>query len=118
MPVCIAGMHRSGTSMVARLLRAGGLWLGEADQLMPPRPDNQDGFWEHVGFVAINDDVLESLGGWWDYPPPDAHGGWEVAESARVRPDLDKLAATFDGREPWGWKDPRTSLTLPLWQRI
>lgn len=34
MPVCILGMHRSGTSMVARLLHHCGLALGEPDALL------------------------------------------------------------------------------------
>ena len=63
MPVAIAGMHRSGTSMVARLLQQCGLDLGPTDQLLPPRPDNPEGFWEHAAFVALNDDILTAAGG-------------------------------------------------------
>jgi hypothetical protein len=28
------------------------------------------------------------------------------------------LVRRFDGREPWGWKDPRNCLTLPLWRKL
>ena len=31
--------------------------------------DNPDGFWEHLGFVALNDELLNALGGAWDLPP-------------------------------------------------
>jgi hypothetical protein len=37
---------------------------------MPARSDNPDGFWENLQFVAINDEVLNQLGGAWDLPPP------------------------------------------------
>jgi len=42
--ICIAGAHRSGTSMLTRLLHACGLYLGEKSALMPAQADNPDGF--------------------------------------------------------------------------
>jgi hypothetical protein len=36
LPVAIVGMHRSGTSMVAKLLQQAGLNLGAEADLMPP----------------------------------------------------------------------------------
>jgi hypothetical protein len=56
--ICIAGAHRSGTSMLTRLLHRCGLFLSPKNALMPPRADNPDGFWEHLGFVALNDELL------------------------------------------------------------
>jgi O-antigen biosynthesis protein len=67
--LCIAGAHRSGTSMVTRLLHCCGLELGPESELMPQQADNPDGFWEHLGFVALNDELLNELGGAWDLPP-------------------------------------------------
>ena len=55
--------------MVTRLLHGCGLELGPKDALMPPQADNPDGFWEHLGFVALNDELLDALGGAWDLPP-------------------------------------------------
>ncbi|HZS16634.1 MAG TPA: hypothetical protein VFA51_01750, partial [Candidatus Udaeobacter sp.] len=67
--ICIAGAHRSGTSMLTRLLHSCGLYLGSKDELMAAQADNPDGFWEHLGFVALNDELLSQLGGAWDLPP-------------------------------------------------
>src|SRR6059058_1216426 len=67
--MCIAGAHRSGTSMVTRLLHCCGLELGPESELMPAQADNPEGFWEHLGFVALNDELLSELGGAWDVPP-------------------------------------------------
>jgi len=67
--ICIAGAHRSGTSMVTRFLHRCGLELGSESDLMPPQTDNPEGFWEHLGFVALNDELLAALGGAWDLPP-------------------------------------------------
>ena len=48
-------MHRSGTSMVARLLHDAGLYLGEPADLAEPGIHNPDGYWENLRFVEIND---------------------------------------------------------------
>src|SRR5438477_7506691 len=69
MPVCIAGMHRSGTSMVTRMLALCGLDLGPDAELLPPAADNPDGFFENMRFAALNQLALAALGGRWDAPP-------------------------------------------------
>jgi hypothetical protein len=114
-PVCIAGMHRSGTSLVARLLRHCGLDLGPEDQLMRPQPDNPEGFFENLPLVALNDAVLAELGGGWDLPPDVEPSAW-LELAARWRERALAVLGPLQRGEPWGWKDPRNSLTLPFWQ--
>jgi hypothetical protein len=113
MPVAIAGMHRAGTSMVARVLRVCGVDLGGDEHFAPPAPDNTEGYWEDLRFVGWNDRILDAFGGAWD-ALPDFPPAW--ASDPRldgIRAEVDALAATRS--EPWGWKDPRTSLTAPFW---
>jgi GT2 family glycosyltransferase len=115
--ICIAGAHRSGTSMVTRLLHRCGLNLGATSDLMPPQADNPEGFWEHLGFVALNDELLSELGGAWDLPPKPN----EDFTSTRLDPLRFKarlLIEKFDPACVWGWKDPRNSLTVPFWQQL
>ena len=73
-PVCIIGMHRSGTSMVARLLQQCDLYLGPEYQLLGPDSANPEGHFEHTGFLKIDDALLRYFGGSWDFripvPPP------------------------------------------------
>src|SRR6266511_2167538 len=117
MAVCIAGAHRSGTSMVTRLLHGCGLYLGPKDALMPPQADNPDGFWEHLGFVALNDELLEALGGAWDLPPKaNENLSDERLDPLRMKARL--LIEGFHSAQIWGWKDPRNSLTLPFWEEL
>ena len=119
MPVCITGMHRSGTSLIANLLGRCHLYLGEEDELLPPSPDNSDGYWENRRFVSLNEEILFTMGHAWDSPSSTAREGWPYEErfnSLRVRAEI--LVGEFANREPWGWKDPRTSLTLPFWQSL
>jgi GT2 family glycosyltransferase/glycosyltransferase involved in cell wall biosynthesis len=115
--ICIAGAHRSGTSMLTRLLHACGLYLGPKEDLMPPQADNPDGFWEHLGFVALNDELLSQLGGAWDLPPkPDEDFKHPRLEPLRMKARM--LIERFDSHTLWGWKDPRNSLTLPFWLQL
>jgi GT2 family glycosyltransferase len=115
--ICIAGAHRSGTSMVTRLLYGCGLYLGPKEALMPPQADNPDGFWEHLGFVALNDELLEALGGAWDLPPKTNENlSDERLEPVRMKARL--LIEGFESEQIWGWKDPRNSLTLPFWEDL
>ena len=67
--VCIAGMHRSGTSMVTSLLKDCGLYLGAEEDLIEKAPDNAEGFWENKKFVGLNEDIVAHFGGTWDKPP-------------------------------------------------
>src|SRR4030095_4094067 len=115
-PLCIAGMHRSGTSMVARLLQAGGLFLGREEELGFDSNNGETHF-EHLRFVALNDELLRRLGGSWNNPP-EFRAGWEITpEVEALTKQGKKLIKRLNGRY-WGWKDPRNSLTLPFWRRI
>jgi hypothetical protein len=110
-------MHRSGTSVLTNVLHQCGMSLGDPAQLMPPKPDNPDGFFEHLGFVELNTDLLQAFGGDWDVPP-ELPRGWEAApaiEHLRARGD-ELLAGAFGKARHALWKDPRNSLTLPFWR--
>ena len=118
MPVAIAGMHRSGTSMVARLLNLCGVYLGTDSEVSSPTSGDNAGYAEHRGFVDLNDEILEQLGGAWD-KPPHVDDGWEHAPSLiPLRARAADLVQRFSGHDPWGWKDPRTSLTVPFWRDL
>jgi hypothetical protein len=116
MPIGIAGMHRAGTSMVARVLEGCGLDLGGPAHFAPPAPDNRDGYWEDLRFLALNERILDRLGGAWDHPPAPPLGWESSADLTAERRDAEALVR---GRaEQWGWKDPRTSLTVPFWKSL
>jgi len=118
MTVCIAGMHRSGTSMIARLLNLCGVYLGPDAEMSASAFDNEAGFWENRKFVRLNEDALAQLGGGWDLPPPMAEG-WELGdEMIELRNEAAKLIERFDTNQIWGWKDPRNSIMLPFWKRL
>ena len=103
--------------MVTRLLHRCGLELGPESDLMPPQADNPEGFWEHLGFVALNEELLNELGGAWDLPP-NADENFTHARLDPLRMKARLLIERFDSARVWGWKDPRNSLTLPFWQDL
>ena len=119
MPVAVAGMHRSGTSLVIRILAECGLDLGDpADLDIRPTAHNLGGHWENSRFVAINRRLLAAQGGSWDRPPALAGDWLDQPALAPIRREAKELVASFDSSPAWGWKDPRTSLVLPFWLEL
>jgi hypothetical protein len=118
--VCVLGMHRSGTSLVTRLVHGLGFDLGPSEALIVDPPEhNRGGYWEHRGFNAIDEQLLARLGGSW-HQPPALLDGWEAQPALddlalRAR---DLVAEMSASSSRWAWKDPRASLTLPFWQRL
>ncbi len=115
--ICALGMHRAGTSMLARAVNLLGADLGPAGGLMPAAPDNPEGYWERAEICALHERVLGALRRTWDaaVPLPD---GWEEAPAlSPLRAELAVLVQrTFGGAPLFAWKDPRTCLLLPLWR--
>src|SRR5258708_29220538 len=116
--VSIAGMHRSGTSMVARALNLCGMYLGPEEDVLRTAPDNPEGWWEKYGFVVLNGSIVAKFGGAWDLPP-DLPKHWEMnPEILACYLQAAGLIEEFSGHKFWGWKDPRNSLTIDFWQRL
>ena len=123
-PIVIIGMHRSGTSMVTRMLESLGLFVGA----------KKDSNCEAKFFQRINRWLLDQTGSSWDNPQPIHY----LLNNREVRAKTSDYIARFllkspravsflgwrnylrhrDVRKldaPWGWKDPRNTFTLPLW---
>lgn len=125
-PLIVLGAHRSGTTLAVRLLEKLGVFMGS----------NQDANGEPYYFARRNEWALRRAGGAWDHPLPlqsflrdrallEAMQDVLAVEIASLRfagftgPGrfLRTLGSRSD-RQPWGWKDPRNTFTLPLWSRI
>lgn len=79
---------------------------------MPAAGDNTDGYWENLKFVRLNERLLAAGGGTWFAPPV------TLCETPEITADAKRILAEFEGREPWGWKDPRNAVTLPFWKGL
>lgn len=109
----IAGMHRSGTSLVTQWLHACGLQVGE--QLLPAHNSNAKGHFEDVEFLHMHEQVLR------DNNLCDT--GLEsprvlqisIYNKARISAVLSVKAKLF---KQWGWKEPRTCLLLNTYREL
>jgi hypothetical protein len=116
--VCVLGMHRSGTSVVSRLLNLLGVYLGPERSILSPGVDNPKGYWENHPISLLNDEILARYGGRWDKPVVFPDGWLQSPEVADLQDKARDILAGFAGQALWGWKDPRTCLTLPFWQDL
>jgi len=104
--VIVLGMHRSGTSALTGILEAAGLQLGAVSEYAP---DNLKGNRESTAVMALHDDILLRNGGSWDIPPSKLE--WSPIHYAF----RDTIIETHKNKAHWGFKDPRTLLTLTPW---
>jgi hypothetical protein len=113
----VLGMHRSGTSALARCLMLHG--LAAPAQRMGPAPDNPRGFWEPPRVQQLNDRLLKRFRLAWDDP--------RIIDWPRVAPDRMRLlrreaaaalASSFPDGGPFVLKEPRLARLLPIWMPV
>jgi len=114
----VAGMHRAGTSVVARGLQALGIDLG--DRLMSADVRiNARGFFEDMDIVKHDDALLHALGADWKNLALLDAIDWRTPEFATARTEARQLLEARLARSAqFGFKDPRVSRLLPFWQGI
>jgi len=107
----ILGMHRSATSLPAQGLSKAGVRMG--DRLLGVDPDsNPYGHYEDVDFIRMNEWLLNSAGGSWRNPPSEL----DLEKAGKENGYIIKKLVRRKEREPfWGWKDPRTTLTIRMY---
>ena len=113
--IIVLGMHRSGTSVLTRVLNLLGCDLPKT--LVSGGPGNELGHWESWPIVMFNDRILDRIGSTWD--------DWQgIAprwfDSPAFSGELDAAAALLteeaNGSNLFVVKDPRICRLLPFWQ--
>jgi hypothetical protein len=112
--VIVAGMHRSGTSLVTQLLEMGGMYVGGT------RIDEHH---ESVHFSRANRAMLgegsyQLYDFGWTAPKTDEFIAVRRGYAERAAAGLSTFLAERSDEAVWGWKDPRNCLTLPVWLSI
>ena len=113
----IAGMHRSGTSYLAKSLSLLGLRLPKS--IRPGSPDNPKGHYESFDVAQYHEHLLTGMELSWDtfVLPPEEWFASKHAGQAAV--DLcKKVKRDYPGKDPIVLKDPRIGLFLPVWRNI
>jgi hypothetical protein len=115
--ICILGMHRGGTSALARLINLAGVEF--ANDLISPRRGNPTGFWEHRKIVDIHEQLLDALhSSFDDFLPLENDWLKNPATESAIAQLLELIRRDFGHSLLWGFKDPRASRLLPMWDQI
>ena len=99
------GMHRSGTTCLAGVLRQSGLFLGN-----PIASSTQ----ENILIQRLHDDILKFNSCKWDYINH-TNFTWDGLHRHR-RNEI--IQAYNEHNGTWGFKDPRTLLLLSFWLEV
>ncbi len=110
--VVITGMHRSGTSLIASLIQEAGVNIG--DQLIGPAKGNPRGHFEDADFNLYHARLLRRFG--LNFLAQNTSALGELTPEAIQ--EAMSLIEQRNGREVWGWKDPRTTLFLDVWHTL
>lgn len=107
--IIILGMHRSGTSMMAGALHNIGINMGQ--NFYGKLPSNPLGHFEDMDFLNLNNKILEEIGTDWRNPP---HVDEITKKGNAFSNEIQEIISKKNKQDVWGWKDPRTCLTLEL----
>lgn len=124
-PIFIMGMHRSGTTLLAAMLRSLGVFMGAA------RDKNE----ESPLVLFANEQLLRAHGASWDNPVSfscamrDATARQQAVQALESSLRTPSLLVQWAGQDitqiheadiqaPIGFKDPRFVYTLPIWLHL
>ena len=119
-PIIIIGMHRSGTTLLSRLMEQEGVFLGKNNGV-----NNESLF-----FQKLNKKILNLSGSTWDNPQNLNYVNKFFNENTikYLNYRLNSFSAVkYWGLKnfflksritSWGWKDPRNTLTLDYWIKV
>jgi hypothetical protein len=109
----ISGMHRSGTSLVARIFYESGADMGDPETFYRPDKWNPDGYFEQPDIHAINMPLIN--GPWWKFSYFHLPSTKKIlARAAKRAEQIRAASAKYTGRVV---KETRFCLTLSAWIR-
>ena len=119
-PIIVIGMHRSGSSLLVKVLQELGVFMGNDFE------ENN----ESMFFNKINNWMLSQAGASWDCPENFNYISNDfkalMAEIVQNRLKSIHLKKYLGGSNhsikdlafTWGWKDPRNTFTIDIWKGI
>lgn len=113
--ILVAGVHRSGTSALTRVLSLAGAALPRT--IMPPTKGNASGYFESQPIYEAQEQLFEAMGTSWDDLAPFPPADWR--EQPWAEEWIDRFASLvtseFGGSPLFVLKDPRICRLLPIW---
>jgi hypothetical protein len=127
------GAGRSGTSMLSGILHQAGYFMG--DKLYLPKESNPKGFFEWKEINGINEEILSNFGKSlystilkrvfkrYTVKAPGKNQRWLLELPVKVivnnaDPKIEEKIREVGKHEPFCYKDPRFSYTLPVWRQL
>ncbi len=108
----ILGFHKSGTTLVSQTLHHAGVVMGDFDA---EKGYDQKNFYEQKDVKRLNDEILGAEGV--------LSINIRAPKRLHITPDqrcrMQDIIQAFSAKHThWGFKDPRTCLTYPLWAEV
>jgi len=108
--VIVLGMHRSGTSLLIRVLEAMGADLGD---------NCHKGLAENLSLMRADERLLREIGNGWQTASPLREDWVRDPAVTPFREEIRNILATeFASSSLFSFKDPRISLLLPLYLEV
>ncbi len=113
-PFIVIGMHRSGTSFLTKVLEEAGIHMGL----------NKDHNNEAFKYLNFNNQALTAAGASWLEPKVPEKKHWKLLPKMQLYVEHFRFFGTryiwvkLFKQKPWGWKDPRNTFTLNMWQSV
>lgn len=107
--VIVLGMHRSGTSCLAGILENAGVYFGTVST---QDAYNLKGNRENGKIMNLHDSLLSYNSGSWESPP------FAIEWPGHLKKERDGIINDFRDCGIWGFKDPRTLLSLEGWLEV
>lgn len=120
--IVVLGMDRSGTSLCTNVLETLGVSLG--GDLLPGDRHNEGGYFEDREIWRVHERLLARLGRSWDTLSTVRPFSLDWHQSKMIEPfrrellQIARARGDAAGSAPWGFKDPRTVLLMPLWRDV
>ena len=111
--IIVAGIYRSGTSLITELVRRWGAYAGREEDIFK----DEFGYMEHLALQKLNDELLNNN----SRVPTPVEVLLEKAQDASLKEQALKILSDMDkeaqenNANAWVWKDPRLPLAIPFW---
>ena len=115
--ILVPGMHRSGTSALARVLNLLGCDISHA--LLSANEFNERGYWEDPYFLDLNDRMFQSAGlNWnsWESLSDEWYASPKPSQFVKEAKAL--VEQRFATSSLFVIKDPRLARLIPFWRRV
>lgn len=121
MQIVVLGPHRSGTSLVTRLINMMGAYFDAGNASIGFNDENPKGFWERSDVIKCNEEILKYYDCTWD-----RLDHWKFQPVIKKLPRelettvgwMKNIVLEMDANRPWVMKDPRMCITFPYWKSL